>query len=177
MILNIFKIIPTSKTSSVVRRSIPWANSDIPITEFSRIQTQMSRLMTKPTKLHVRPAKTQISLGIRPVWSVSSLSAWRKLPIQRTAKTLIRLGGHAGHTCHFVGFVMRWLKFHMSCTVTKPVYAVSRNNKDAIQPAHLSSLNSDFIVRFPDSIMSHLLRVVTPAGLEPGQIVPPPSSE
>ena len=39
----------------------------------------MSRLMTKPTKWHVRPAKTQISLGIRPVWSESSLSAWRKL--------------------------------------------------------------------------------------------------
>ena len=39
----------------------------------------MSRLATKPTKWHVRPAKTQISLGIRPVWSESSLSAWRKL--------------------------------------------------------------------------------------------------
>ena len=40
---------------------------------------QMSHLMTKPTKWHVRPAKTQISLGIRPVWSESLLSAWRKL--------------------------------------------------------------------------------------------------
>ena len=40
---------------------------------------KMSRLMTKPTKWHVRPAKTQVSLGIRPVWSESSLSAWRKL--------------------------------------------------------------------------------------------------
>ena len=39
----------------------------------------MSRLMTKPTKWHVRPAKTQINLGTRPVWSESSLSAWRKL--------------------------------------------------------------------------------------------------
>ena len=39
----------------------------------------MSRDMTKPIKWHVRPAKTQISLGIRPVWSESSLSAWRKL--------------------------------------------------------------------------------------------------
>ena len=28
---------------------------------------------------HVRPAKTQISLGIHPVWSESSLSAWRKV--------------------------------------------------------------------------------------------------
>ena len=35
--------------------------------------------MTKPTKWHVHPAKTQISLGIRPIWSESSLSAWRKL--------------------------------------------------------------------------------------------------
>ena len=39
----------------------------------------LSRIRTKPTKWHVHPAKTQISLGIRPVWSGSSLSAWRKL--------------------------------------------------------------------------------------------------
>ena len=31
--------------------------------------------MTKPTKWHVHPAKTQISLGVRPVWSESSLCA------------------------------------------------------------------------------------------------------
>ena len=30
-------------------------------------------------KMSVRPANTQISLGIRPVWSESSLFAWRKL--------------------------------------------------------------------------------------------------
>ena len=34
-----------------------------------------SRLTTKPTKWCVRPAKTQLSLGIRPVWSESSLCA------------------------------------------------------------------------------------------------------
>ena len=33
----------------------------------------------KTNKVAVRPAKTQISLGKRPVWSESSLSAWRKL--------------------------------------------------------------------------------------------------
>ena len=33
----------------------------------------------KTGKMCVRPAKTQISLGIRPVWSEFSLSAWRKL--------------------------------------------------------------------------------------------------
>ena len=43
------------------------------------VKPHMSRLMTKPTKWHVRPAKTQISLGIRPVSSESSLSTWRKL--------------------------------------------------------------------------------------------------
>ena len=46
---------------------------------FTICWSEMSRLMTKPTKWYVRPAKTQISLGIRPVWSESSLSAWRKL--------------------------------------------------------------------------------------------------
>ena len=39
----------------------------------------LSRIVTKPTQWHLRPAKTRISLGIRPVWSESSLSAWRKL--------------------------------------------------------------------------------------------------
>ena len=33
----------------------------------------------KTNKIAVRPAKTQISLGIRPVWSESSLSAWRSI--------------------------------------------------------------------------------------------------
>ena len=33
----------------------------------------------KTNKMFLRQAKTQISLGIRPVWSESSLSAWRKL--------------------------------------------------------------------------------------------------
>ena len=33
----------------------------------------------KTNEMTVRPAKTQISLGMRPVWSESSLSAWKKL--------------------------------------------------------------------------------------------------
>ena len=45
---------------------------------------QMSRLMTKPAKWPLRPAKTQISLGIRPVWSESSLSAWRNIESSAT---------------------------------------------------------------------------------------------
>ena len=33
----------------------------------------------KTNTVSVRPSKTRISLGIRPVWSESSLSAWRNL--------------------------------------------------------------------------------------------------
>ena len=82
---------------------------------------KMSRLVTKPTKWHVRPAKTQISLGIRPVWSESSLSAqWvakdpRFLPADSEDSGQIGrmprlIWVFAGRTCHFVGFVMRRLK-------------------------------------------------------------------
>ena len=39
----------------------------------------LSLRTTKPTKWYVRPAKTQISLGIRPVWSEALQSAWRNL--------------------------------------------------------------------------------------------------
>ena len=54
-------------------------------------------------QMSVLPAKTQISLGIRPVWSESLLSIWRILgslaTIERTAKTLPRLiWVFAGHT-------------------------------------------------------------------------------
>ena len=49
------------------------------ITVIDEIRNDMGRLMTKRTKWHVHPAKTQISLGICPVLSESSLSAWRKL--------------------------------------------------------------------------------------------------
>ena len=78
----------------------------------------LSPLMTKPTKWHVRPAKTQINLGIRRVWSESSLSAWRKLESSAThwahSKDSDPTGRmprliwvFVGRTCLFVGFVMR----------------------------------------------------------------------
>ena len=75
----------------------------------------------KTNKMSVRPAKTQISLGIRPVCSESSLSAWRKLGSLAThwahsedadqtgrMPRLIDLSLCWAHT-HFVGFVMSWL--------------------------------------------------------------------
>ena len=48
-------------------------------TLFYWIGSYMDRLVTKPTKWHMGTSKTQISLGIRPDWSESSLSARRKL--------------------------------------------------------------------------------------------------
>ena len=77
----------------------------------------------KTNNVVVRPAKTQISLGIRPVWPESSLSAWRKLGSLAThwaqAKTLIRLGGCPGWSESALGahslccFVTRRLIFVM----------------------------------------------------------------
>ena len=78
-----------------------------------------SRLMTKPTKWHVRPGG-QISLGIRPVWSESSLSAWRNHgsspthwahseDSDETGRMPRLIWVFAGRTCHFVGFVTRRL--------------------------------------------------------------------
>ena len=50
------------------------AMSDISEPEI-KCQCQISRDMTKTNKMSVRSTKTQISLGIRPVWSESSLFA------------------------------------------------------------------------------------------------------
>ena len=90
--------------------------------------TNKSRITTKPTKWHVCPAKTQISLGICPVWSESSLSAWKKtwvlsypLKAQRRlwsdwADAQADLSLCWAHS-HFVGFVMRRLKWFWLLTL------------------------------------------------------------
>ena len=78
--------------------------------------------MTKPTMWHVHPAETQISLGIRPVCSESSLCAqwvaedpsffhadWDDSDQTGWMPRLIWV--FAGRTNHFVGFVMRRLIF------------------------------------------------------------------
>ena len=74
---------------------------------------EMSRRMPKPTKWPVCPAKTQISLGICPVWSESSLSTWRKLGSLAThwrPWSDWAVWVFAKRIVHFVGFVMQWLK-------------------------------------------------------------------
>ena len=93
-------------------------------------------LSTKPTKWYLRPAKTEVNLGIRPVWSGSSLSTWGKL------KSLAIIRAHseasdqtgwmsrliwvfAGRKGHFVAFVMRRLMF-VSLESTILISAISR---------------------------------------------------
>ena len=79
----------------------------------------------KTNKMTVRPAKTQISLGIRPVWSETSLCAqWvAKDPrflhadsedSDQTGRMPRLIWVFAGRTCNFVGFVMCRLIFFLS---------------------------------------------------------------
>ena len=69
------------------------------------VELQKERIIYEPrhdktNKMSVRPAKTQISLGVLPVWSESSLcTQWvakAQCFFKRTAKTLIRLGACSG---------------------------------------------------------------------------------
>ena len=79
----------------------------------------LSHHMSKQTKWPMRPAKTQISLGICPVWSQSSLSAWKNLGILATHWAHSKQSDQTGRISgwsesslgahHFVGFVMQWL--------------------------------------------------------------------
>ena len=62
----------------------------------------------KTNKMTVRPAKTQISLGIRPVWSVFAVSMKKPWALSYPLSAQRRLWSDWAHT-HFVGFVMLWL--------------------------------------------------------------------
>ena len=93
----------------------------------------------KTNNVVVCPAKTQISLGIRPVWSESSLSAWRKLEFlashwahsedsDQTGRMPRLIWVFAGRTYHFVGFVMRRLSFVFVSPVSQlfSIFSVTR---------------------------------------------------
>ena len=92
--------------------------------------------MTKPTKW-LRPAKTPFSLGIRPIWSESLLSAWRNIgslathwahseDSDQTGRMPKLIWVFAGRTYHFVGFFMRrhiWASFFfVEITVSDPSF-------------------------------------------------------
>ena len=103
---------------------ISWWVTASSMIDFSRFLT-LDPPHDKTNNVAVRPAKTQISLGICPVWSASSLSAWRKLGSLAThwaqqrrlwsdwADAQADLSLRWAHT-HFVGFVMKRLIFYLS---------------------------------------------------------------
>ena len=79
----------------------------------------MSRLMTKPTNWPVHRAKTQISIGIRPFWSESSLCAWS----ESSLSTWRNLGSLATHWAHMysevsdqTGWMPRLIWVFAGCT-------------------------------------------------------------
>ena len=85
--------------------------------EYPKKPENLSCDMTKPTKWHVRPAKTQISLGIRPVWSdVFTVHMKKALVLSYPLSTQRRLWSDWADAqvdlslrwahSHFVGFVM-----------------------------------------------------------------------
>ena len=82
----------------------------------------------KTNKMTLRPAKIQISLGISPLWSESSLCAqWvAKDPrflhadsedSDQTGRMPRLIWVFAGRTCHFVGFVTRRIIFALQFRV------------------------------------------------------------
>ena len=96
-------------------------------------------LHDKTNKMTVRPAKTQISLGICPVWSESSTCAKSvaKDPSflhadsedsDQTAQIPWLIRVFAGHTCHFVGFVMRRNILYFWHFKTINVYCLAPDN-------------------------------------------------
>ena len=114
---------------------------------------QPGPLHDKTFKATVRPAKTQISLGIRPVWSVFAVSmkkAWvlsYPFSTHEDSDQTGRIWFFAGRTCHFVGFVTRRLispppdladQHQMSLGAAKPTKSHAYS-EISDQPAHLCS--------------------------------------
>ena len=93
------------------------------------IQTEFETSHDKTNKMTVRPAKTQINLGIRPVWSESSLCAQWVAPdpsflhadsedSAQTGRMPRLIWVFDGRTCHFVGFVVRRLNFIVAAGIS-----------------------------------------------------------
>ena len=127
----------------------------------------------KPKKRPVHPVKTQISLGIHPGWSESSLCAeWlAKDPKflrayskdwSEWAHAQVDLSFRWAHRsfcwfCHAVAQIKLssqinfW--FYMSHVMRKPTDAICEQ-QSADQPVHVRSLISAFVVHCLDSIIS-----------------------
>ena len=101
-----------------------WSNTRLSV---QKVATVIEPRHDKTNKMSVRPAKTQISLGIHPVWSESSLSTWRKLGSLATYWAHSEGSDQTGRMprliclrwvhSHFVGFVMPRLNLFCSLDV------------------------------------------------------------
>ena len=104
------------------------------------ISLHLSWSITKPTKWPVHLAKTQISLGIRPVWSESSLSAKEELypwlSLECTAKTdrlgrcsrlISVLAGCIDHLLCSGTFVLIYLKVTGEKNIKPPIRRQIKN--------------------------------------------------
>ena len=89
----------------------------------------------KSNKMTFVPSEDSDSLGIRPVWSESSMCAqWvdydpsllqaDSADSDQTGRMPRLIWVFAGHTGHFVGFVMPWLNFHIETTSETIAYAL-----------------------------------------------------
>ena len=135
----------------------------------------------KTKQMTVHPAKTQISLGIRPVWSESSLCAqWiAKDPSfiladsedsDQTGRMPRLIWVFAGRTCHFVGFVMRRLNVYgmiFQCHLYKETGQSGRNGVIVLPNVTAVSRHGDVAVR------SHRLSKLShvPGALKNGECV------
>ena len=111
----------------------------------------------KTIKMAVRPAKTRISLGIRPVWSESSLSAWRSIgslathwahseDSDQTGRMPRLIWVLAGRT--LIGFVMSWL-ICSSCCKTRFVggcyYVCLTLHANLVPPLNRRQFRRDYV--------------------------------
>ena len=121
---------PSNAHVQALNRTRDWSLSEASSTSLYELQHDKTN----------HPVKTQISLGIRPVWTESSLCAqWvAKDPrllhadsedSDQTGRMPRLICVFVGRTCHFVGFVMQWL---ILCEGTKK--ALARLHKCAGSP-------------------------------------------
>ena len=117
----------------------------------------------KTNKMRARPAKTQISLGIRPVWSESSMSAWRKLrslathwahseDSDQTGRMPMLIWVFAGRTVHIVGFVMRRLNYYYYYCETKlqrQQYYIGNRKQISFFPAFYTPFHYPHLLLMP----------------------------
>ena len=124
----------------------------------------MSHLMTKPTKWPVHPAKTQISLGIRPVWSVFALRKKKAWVLSYPLSAQWRLGGCPSWSeslqgaqiilliCHEAAHILLMI---LNFKTYKSGQKVCRPRSDCSRKVYFASLCQclTFILHFRDALL------------------------